>query len=66
MWPLAVAGIGVGCAYYNGVYNARRADRAAERAMLAGDDSAATRNFALAAAAAETVLARYPRSRYAT
>ena len=63
---IAVVSIGLGCAYYNGVYNARRADRAAELALLAGDDSAATRNFALAAAAAETVLARYPRSRWAT
>lgn len=62
---LATVFVGAGCAYYNGVYNARRADRAAERALLAGDDSAATRNFALAAAAAETVLARYPRSRWA-
>ena len=66
----ARAAIGVlliasGCAYYNGVYNARHADRAAERALLDGDDSAAVRNFALAAAAAETVLARYPQSRWA-
>lgn len=65
-WLPVVACLGLGCAYYNGVYNARRADRAAERALLAGDDSAATKNFALAAAAAETVLARYPRSRWAT
>ena len=63
---VAVVCFGLGCAYYNGVYNARRADRAAELALLAGDDSAATRNFALAAAAAETVLARYPQSRWAT
>lgn len=54
-----------GCAYYNGVYNARHADRAAERALLEGNDSAAVLNFALAAAAAETVLARYPQSRWA-
>ena len=63
---LAVLATGLGCAYYNGVYNARRADRAAERALLDGDDSAAAQNFAIAAAAAETVLARYPRSRWAT
>jgi len=63
---LVAACVSLGCAYYNGVYNARRADRAAERALLAGDDSAATRNFSLAAAAAETVLARYPRSKWAT
>ena len=57
---LAVA---AACAY-NGVYNARRADRDGERALLAGDDSAAVRSFALASAAAETLLARSPNSRW--
>ena len=49
---------------YNGVWNARHADREGNRALLDGDDSAATRSFALAAAAAETVLARNPASRW--
>ena len=53
------------CAY-NGVYNARRADRDGERALLAGDDTAAARSFALASAAAETLLARSPDSRWNT
>lgn len=57
---LAVA---AACAY-NGMYNARRADRDGERALLAGDDSAAARSFALASAAAETLLARSPNSRW--
>lgn len=54
----------VGCAYYNGVYNARRADHAGERALAELDDTAAAARFADAAAAAETVLARYPDSRW--
>lgn len=49
---------------YNGVWNARRADHEGSRALLDGDDSAAIRSFALAAAAAETVLARNPASRW--
>ena len=49
---------------YNGVWNARHADRDANRALVDGDDSAAIRSFALAAAAAETVLARNPASRW--
>lgn len=49
---------------YNGVWNARRADGQGNRALLDGDDSAAIRSFALAAAAAETVLARNPISRW--
>ncbi len=49
---------------YNGVWNARHADRDANRALLDGDDSAAVRSFALAAAAAETLLARNPASRW--
>jgi len=49
---------------YNGVWNARHADNAGNRALLDGDDSAAARSFALAAAAAETVLARNPSSKW--
>lgn len=53
-----------GCAYYNGVYNAREADRRAQRALAAGNDSAAAQSFELAAAAAETVLARHADGRW--
>lgn len=62
--PLLVALVLLGACTYNGVWNARRADRAASRALLDGDDSAAMRSFALAAAAAETVLSRNPASRW--
>jgi hypothetical protein len=55
----------IGCAYYNGVYNARSAARTGERALRRGDDSAAVTSFAAAAVKAETVLARYPHSRWA-
>ncbi|HEX8850152.1 MAG TPA: hypothetical protein VF761_11520 [Gemmatimonadaceae bacterium] len=55
--------VAAACAY-NGVYNARRADHDGERALLAGDDTAAARSFALASAAAETLLARSPNSRW--
>jgi len=54
----------VGACTYNGVWNARHADREGNRALIDGDDSAAIRSFALAAAAAETVLARNPASRW--
>jgi hypothetical protein len=54
----------VGACTYNGVWNARHADGEGNRALLDGDDSAAIRSFALAAAAAETVLARNPASRW--
>lgn len=54
----------VGACTYNGIWNARHADGEGNRALLAGDDSAAIRSFALAAAAAETVLARNPASRW--
>ena len=60
---LALFMLVAGCTY-NGVWNARHADREGNRALLDGDDSAAIRSFALAAAAAETVLARNPASRW--
>lgn len=60
---LALAALVAACAY-NGVWNARRADGQGNRALLDGDDSAAIRSFALAAAAAETVLSRNPASRW--
>ncbi|HEX2780235.1 MAG TPA: hypothetical protein VHM30_12105 [Gemmatimonadaceae bacterium] len=60
---VAVALIVAGCGW-NGMYNARHADRDGARSLLAGDDSAAARSFALASAAAETLLARTPRDRW--
>ena len=60
---LLIAALVAACTY-NGVWNARHADQAGSRALLDGDDSAAVRSFALAAAAAETVLARNPASKW--
>ncbi|MFL5563386.1 MAG: hypothetical protein ACJ79K_18115 [Gemmatimonadaceae bacterium] len=60
---LALLALVAACTY-NSVWNARHADGEGNRALLDGDDSAAIRSFALAAAAAETVLARNPTSRW--
>lgn len=61
---LLLASISGGCAYYNGVYNARAAARRGDRALAAGRDSSAAASFALSAQKAETVLVRYPHSRW--
>lgn len=53
-----------GCAYYNGLYNARGLVRRAESAARDGKDSAAVAAWREAAAKADTVVARYPRSRW--
>ncbi len=52
------------CAYYNGLYNARGLVRRAESAAREGKDSAAVAAWREAAAKADTVIARYPRSRW--
>ena len=52
------------CAYYNGLYNARGLVRRAESAAREGRDSAAIAAWRDAAARADTVIARYPRSRW--
>jgi tetratricopeptide (TPR) repeat protein len=52
------------CAYYNGLYNARGLVRRAESATREGRDSAAVAAWREAAAKADTVIARYPRSRW--
>lgn len=63
---VAVLMLVTGCAYFNGVYNARRADRDGQRALASGNDSAAAQSFELAAAAAETVLSRHADGRWGT
>ena len=55
-----------GCAYFNGIYNARSAERAADRAARAGQEAAAASAYALVAATAETVLVRHGRSKWRT
>ncbi|HEY7408128.1 MAG TPA: hypothetical protein VH638_07655 [Gemmatimonadaceae bacterium] len=52
------------CAYYNGLYNARGLAKRAESASREGRDSAAIAAWREAAAKADTVIARYPRSRW--
>ena len=54
------------CAYFNGIYNAKEAARRAEKQLRAGKDGEAAASFASAAIKAETVLARYPRSRWSS
>ncbi|MGQ0713320.1 MAG: hypothetical protein ACT4PJ_06260 [Gemmatimonadaceae bacterium] len=53
-----------GCAYYNGLYNARGLVKRAESAVRDGRDSAAIAAWREAAAKADTVATRYPNSRW--
>lgn len=53
-----------GCAYYNGVYNAKAAARTADRQFVRGEGYLAAQSYLLSAAKAETVLARHPRTRW--
>ena len=65
---LGVAGAIVllaGCAYFNGVYNAREAERSADKQRRRGKEADAAASYAVSAAKAESVLARFPRSRWA-
>ena len=55
-----------GCAYFNGVYNANEAQRSADKRLRAGREADAAPYFATAAEKAETVLARWPRTRWRT
>jgi hypothetical protein len=61
--PLALLLVS-GCAYYNGVYNAERAGRTAERQWTRGEYNSASDSFRISAAHAETVLARFKKSRW--
>ncbi|MBX9927723.1 MAG: hypothetical protein K2X99_02315 [Gemmatimonadaceae bacterium] len=61
---VVLALVASGCAYYNGVYNAKRAVRRGEALRAVGREGEAAGEFALGAISAETVLARYPRSRW--
>lgn len=64
--PLLILLATGGCAYFNGIYNARTAQRTADRAARAGQEAAAASAYALAAATAETVLVRHGKSRWRT
>lgn len=52
------------CAYYNGVYNAKAELAAGERLARQGREAEAGSRYAAAAAKAETVLVRHPRTRW--
>ncbi|MBI1723550.1 MAG: hypothetical protein HYR48_06555 [Gemmatimonadetes bacterium] len=54
-----------GCAYYNGMYNAKRWSRAAESSERAGRTSEARERWQRASLHAESLVARHPRSRWA-
>ena len=54
----------LGCVYFNGLYNARRAYEDAERARLAGEDSLAQAGYALVLAGAERSYDRDPGGRW--
>ncbi|MHB0963306.1 MAG: hypothetical protein ACYC5V_08885, partial [Gemmatimonadaceae bacterium] len=52
------------CAYYNGIYNAKSELTTGERLARAGREAEAGSHYAAAAAKAETVLVRHPRTRW--
>jgi hypothetical protein len=56
---------GTGCAYYNGLYNAKDLARRAERAAERGREFEARSLWGQVAVKAETVLVRFPRSKHA-
>jgi hypothetical protein len=52
------------CAYFNGIYNAREAQRHADKQARRGREAEAAGRYATMAQKAETVLARFPKSRW--
>lgn len=54
-----------GCAYFNGVYNARQAEKRGDAALRKGRDGEAASYFATVAEKAETVLVRHGDSKWA-
>jgi len=69
-WPPALIlgglalGLLAGCAYYNGLYNANRLVKDAEKAEREGRVGEARSFWSQAAVKAESVVARYPDSKY--
>ncbi|MCZ6917636.1 MAG: tetratricopeptide repeat protein [Gemmatimonadetes bacterium] len=59
-----LATLSIGCAYYNGLYNANRLAKEARRAERQGRRSEAQSLWAQAAVKAESVATRYPGSQY--
>jgi hypothetical protein len=53
-----------GCAYYNGIYNAKSDARKGDRLFVRGESFAAQQAYLQSAATAETVLVRHPKSHW--
>ncbi|MDQ6886292.1 MAG: hypothetical protein M3068_03260 [Gemmatimonadota bacterium] len=53
-----------GCAYFNGIYNARQAEKRGDKAARTGHGSEAQGYYGTAALKAETVLVRYGKGRW--
>jgi hypothetical protein len=64
--PLVILVAAPGCVYFNGIYNAREAQRNAEKRARSGRESEASTWYATMAEKAETVLVRFPKSRWKT
>ena len=64
--PLLLLLAAPGCVYFNGIYNAREAQRNAEKRARSGRESEATTFYATMAEKADTVLVRFPKSRWRT
>ena len=62
--PLGLLASASACAYFNGIYNAREAQRNADKRLQRGRDADAATFYATMATKAETVLARFPKSRW--
>lgn len=56
----------VSCAYYNGIYNAKVELRSGDRLARQGREGEASSSYAAAAAKAESVLVRFPKTRWRT
>lgn len=63
-WTPFVVIAAAGCAYYNGIYNAKSQASIGDHQFQRGEVSAATQAYVISAATAETVLVRYPKSRW--
>ena len=64
-WPVAFLFLAAGCSYYNGMYNANRLARAAEKADREGRTLAAQTLWGQVAVKAESALVHHPRSKWA-
>ncbi|MGI9079107.1 MAG: hypothetical protein ACR2G6_17525 [Gemmatimonadaceae bacterium] len=60
--PLLALTLVAGCAYFNGIYNARQAEKRGDKESDRGHEAAAAGFYGTAAAKAETVLVRHSKS----